>query len=121
MYICLKSSSSSPRYTDPPENTTVSHDTVSVVEDRIPGRVVCSSKASPEPSFEWRYNNKTIVSGNALIINTPMTRNDSGRYTCVAFNKHGITHADTYIDVQCKFMSLFYFSVCLFVRSLLLR
>ncbi|KAL5292690.1 nrm family protein [Megaselia abdita] len=86
----------------PPENTTVSHDTVSVVEDRIPGRVVCSSKASPEPSFEWRYNNKTIVSGNALIINTPMSRNDSGRYTCVAYNKHGITHADTYIDVQYK-------------------
>lgn len=30
-------------------------------------------------------------------------RNDTGRYTCVAFNKHGRSTAETFIDVQCKY------------------
>lgn len=55
-----------------------------------------------EPTYEWLLNNRTVIRGNALIINTPVMRNDSGRYTCVAFNKHGRDMTETYIDVQCK-------------------
>lgn len=32
-----------------------------------------------------------------------MARNDTGRYICVAFNKHGRSMAETFIDVQCKY------------------
>ncbi|KAM7357581.1 neuromusculin isoform 3-T4 [Cochliomyia hominivorax] len=85
-----------------PDNTTVSEEVVYVQEDTIPGRVICKSRANPEPSYEWHFNNKTVVLGNALIINKPMTRNDTGRYTCVAWNKHGNTSVDTFIDVQYK-------------------
>uniref|UniRef100_A0A1I8MZF3 Ig-like domain-containing protein n=2 Tax=Musca domestica TaxID=7370 RepID=A0A1I8MZF3_MUSDO len=85
-----------------PDNTTVSEEVVYVPEETIPGRVICKSRANPEPTYEWRFNDKTVIRGNALIINTPMTRNDSGRYTCVAYNKHGRSSAETVIDVQYK-------------------
>ncbi|XP_055919479.1 uncharacterized protein LOC129951381 [Eupeodes corollae] len=85
-----------------PENTTVTDEVVHVLEGNIPGRVVCKSKANPEPSYEWRFNNKTINRGSTLIINNPMSRNDTGRYTCAAFNKHGSSVSDTFIDVQFK-------------------
>ncbi|XP_073840505.1 neuromusculin isoform X8 [Musca autumnalis] len=85
-----------------PDNTTVSEEVVYVPEETIPGRVICKSRANPEPTYEWRFNDKTVIRGNALIINTPMTRNDSGRYTCVAYNKHGRSSAETFIDVQYK-------------------
>ncbi|XP_037824694.1 uncharacterized protein LOC119612879 isoform X5 [Lucilia sericata] len=83
-----------------PDNTTVSEEVVYVAENTIPGRVICKSRANPEPTYEWRFNNKTVIRGNALIINTRMKRNDTGRYTCVAYNKHGRSTAETFIDVQ---------------------
>ncbi|TMW46288.1 hypothetical protein DOY81_008631 [Sarcophaga bullata] len=85
-----------------PDNTTVSEEVVYVQEETIPGRVICKSRANPEPTYEWRFNNKTVIRGNALIINTAMTRNDTGRYTCVAYSKHGRSTAETFIDVQYK-------------------
>uniref|UniRef100_A0A1A9VWA9 Ig-like domain-containing protein n=1 Tax=Glossina austeni TaxID=7395 RepID=A0A1A9VWA9_GLOAU len=86
--------------TDAPDNTTVSEEVVYVQEETIPGRVICKSRANPEPTYEWLHNNKTVIRGNALIINTSMMRNDTGRYTCAAFNKHGRNTAETFIDVQ---------------------
>ncbi|XP_017137475.1 uncharacterized protein LOC108152559 isoform X3 [Drosophila miranda] len=85
-----------------PINTTVANATVYVQEDTIPGRVICKSFGNPEPSYEWRFKDKTITRGSALIINTPMQRNDNGTYTCVAFNKHGKSTAETVIEVQFK-------------------
>ncbi|XP_037890320.1 uncharacterized protein LOC119637932 isoform X5 [Glossina fuscipes] len=85
-----------------PDNTTVSEEVVYVQEETIPGRVICKSRANPEPTYEWLHNNKTVIRGNALIINTSMMRNDTGRYTCAAFNKHGRNTAETFIDVQYK-------------------
>ncbi|KAI9581465.1 hypothetical protein GQX74_012790 [Glossina fuscipes] len=85
---------------DAPDNTTVSEEVVYVQEETIPGRVICKSRANPEPTYEWLHNNKTVIRGNALIINTSMMRNDTGRYTCAAFNKHGRNTAETFIDVQ---------------------
>ncbi|XP_039230059.1 uncharacterized protein LOC6540104 isoform X14 [Drosophila yakuba] len=85
-----------------PENTTVSEKIVYVQEGTIPGRVICKSRANPEPSYDWIFKNQTIANGNALIINTPMTRNDNGTYTCLAYNKHGNSIAKTIIEVQFK-------------------
>ncbi|XP_075164374.1 neuromusculin isoform X2 [Haematobia irritans] len=85
-----------------PDNTTVSEEIVYVAEETTPGRVICKSRANPEPTYEWHFNDKPIVQGSALIINTGMTRNESGRYTCVAYNKHGRSTAETIIDVQYK-------------------
>ncbi|XP_030385039.1 uncharacterized protein LOC115632156 isoform X2 [Scaptodrosophila lebanonensis] len=85
-----------------PSNTTVSENIVYVQEDTIPGRVICKSRANPEPLYEWHFQNRTVTQGNALIINTAMQRNDTGIYTCRAFNKHGESTAETVIDVQFK-------------------
>nr|NP_001246891.1 neuromusculin, isoform F [Drosophila melanogaster]AFH04562.1 neuromusculin, isoform F [Drosophila melanogaster]AHA95700.1 FI21256p1 [Drosophila melanogaster] len=85
-----------------PENTTVSENIVYVQEDTIPGRVICKSRANPEPSYKWIFKNETIANGNALIINTAMNRNDDGTYTCLAYNKHGSSIAKTVIKVQFK-------------------
>uniref|UniRef100_A0A6P4E4D2 Uncharacterized protein LOC108040062 isoform X8 n=1 Tax=Drosophila rhopaloa TaxID=1041015 RepID=A0A6P4E4D2_DRORH len=85
-----------------PDNTTVSENIVYVQEDTIPGRVICKSRANPEPSYIWLFKNKTIANGNALIINTAMKRNDNGTYTCFAYNKHGSSIAETVIKVQFK-------------------
>ncbi|EDW79217.2 LOW QUALITY PROTEIN: uncharacterized protein Dwil_GK12999 [Drosophila willistoni] len=85
-----------------PDNTTVSESIVYVQEDTIPGRVICKSRANPEPSYEWRFRDQTITRGNALIINKAMQRNDNGTYTGLAFYKHGKSIAETVIDVQFK-------------------
>ncbi|XP_041448121.1 uncharacterized protein LOC111077461 isoform X3 [Drosophila obscura] len=84
-----------------PINTTVANTTVYVQEGTTPDQVICQSFGKPEPSYEWRFKDKTIR-GKTLIINTPMQRNDSGTYTCLAFNKHGKSTAETVIDVQFK-------------------
>ncbi|KAH8286528.1 hypothetical protein KR054_010889, partial [Drosophila jambulina] len=83
-----------------PDNTTVSENILFVQEDTIPGRVLCKSRANPEPSYKWFFKNETISNGNALIINTAMKRTDNGTYTCLAYNKHGSSRAETVIIVQ---------------------
>ncbi|XP_054735884.1 uncharacterized protein LOC129242947 isoform X2 [Anastrepha obliqua] len=85
-----------------PENSTVSEEVVYVQEGTIPGRVICNAKANPSAHYNWIFNNTKLGQDQALIINTPMTRNDSGVYTCVASNKHGKNTAETFIDVQFK-------------------
>ncbi|KAH8233853.1 hypothetical protein KR032_000185, partial [Drosophila birchii] len=83
-----------------PDNITVSENITFVQEDTVPGRVICKSRANPEPSYKWFFKNETIANGNALIINTPMKRSDNGTYTCLAYNKHGSSRAETVIIVQ---------------------
>jgi len=46
-----------------------------------------------------------------------MERKDNGTYTCLAYNKHGTSIAETVIEVQCKYKgcerytSILYFSI----------
>ncbi|XP_067643045.1 uncharacterized protein nrm isoform X2 [Eurosta solidaginis] len=85
-----------------PENSTVSEEVVYVQEGTISGRVICNAKANPSAHYNWIFNNTKLGQDQALIINTPMTRNHTGIYTCVASNKHGKSMAETFIDVQFK-------------------
>ncbi|XP_065086926.1 hemicentin-1 isoform X2 [Ochlerotatus camptorhynchus] len=86
----------------PPENTSLSSPVISVEEGKIPPRIVCSSRAYPEPEFSWWRNAANIVNGSSLIVNTVMERNDAGVYTCVASNKHGNHSTDAVIDIHYK-------------------
>lgn len=92
-----------PHFTDPPENTSLSNAAISVEEGKIPPRIVCSSRAYPEPAFYWTRNGETIVKGSALVVNSVLGRDDAGVYTCVAFNKHGNHSTDAVIDIHCEF------------------
>lgn len=88
--------------TDPPENTTLSNGSVNVELGAQPPRVSCSSKAYPEPSYEWRRYGRVIAKGNVLYIFRNMTVDDAGAYECVAFNKHGNSSAAVHVNVLCR-------------------
>ncbi|XP_040170139.1 hemicentin-1 isoform X4 [Anopheles arabiensis] len=86
----------------PPENTSLSSTTISVEEGKIPPKIVCSSRAYPEPAFYWTRNGEIIAKGSALIVDDVLERSDAGKYTCTAFNKHGNHSTDAYIDIHYK-------------------
>ncbi|KFB37688.1 AGAP012343-PA-like protein [Anopheles sinensis] len=86
----------------PPENTSLSSTTISVEEGKIPPKIVCSSRAYPEPAFIWTRNGETIAKGSALIVDDVLQRSDAGKYTCTAFNKHGNHSTDAFIDIHYK-------------------
>uniref|UniRef100_A0A182Y1N1 Ig-like domain-containing protein n=1 Tax=Anopheles stephensi TaxID=30069 RepID=A0A182Y1N1_ANOST len=86
----------------PPENTSLSSTTISVEEGKIPPKIVCSSRAYPEPAFYWARNGEIIAKGSALIVDEGLRRSDAGKYTCTAFNKHGNHSTDAYIDIHYK-------------------
>ncbi|XP_055535886.1 hemicentin-1 isoform X2 [Wyeomyia smithii] len=86
----------------PPENTSLSSPAISVEEGKLPPRIVCSSRAYPEPAFYWTRNGEIIVKGSSLIVNNVMERADAGNYTCTAFNKHGNHSTDAIIDIHYK-------------------
>ncbi|XP_059622571.1 hemicentin-2-like isoform X2 [Phlebotomus argentipes] len=83
----------------PPENTTVSNVEITVEEGHQPQRILCSAKAYPEPTYEWRRQGQVIAKGNALIVNRGMHRSDSGLYTCISFNRHGNHSAEASMNV----------------------
>ncbi|XP_053670454.1 hemicentin-2 [Anopheles nili] len=86
----------------PPENTSLSSSTISVEEGKIPPKIVCSSRAYPEPAFVWTRNGETVAKGSALIVDDVLQRSDAGKYTCTAFNKHGNHSTDAFIDIHYK-------------------
>ncbi|XP_041674200.1 hemicentin-1 isoform X19 [Drosophila eugracilis] len=85
-----------------PDNTTVSKNNIYVQEDTLLGRVTCNSRANPEPSYKWFFKNETISNEYALSLNKVMKKTDNGTYTCLAYNKHGSSTAETIIIVQFK-------------------
>ncbi|XP_075211629.1 neuromusculin isoform X3 [Lycorma delicatula] len=88
----------------PPENVTVSNRAVNVIEGNVPEKVLCSAKAFPEASYQWRKEDESeiIIKGNALILNFPVSRTRDGNYVCEAFNRHGNNTQKTYINVLYK-------------------
>ncbi|XP_058464148.1 uncharacterized protein LOC131438278 isoform X6 [Malaya genurostris] len=86
----------------PPENTSLSSPAISVEEGKLPPRIVCTSRAYPEPAFYWTHNGEIVVKGSSLIVNNVMERSDAGIYTCTAFNKHGNHSTDAVIDIHYK-------------------
>ncbi|XP_067007165.1 nephrin isoform X1 [Anabrus simplex] len=89
----------------PPENITVTNKVVYVTENYVPEKVLCSARAYPEASYVWRregHPQETFLKGNALILNYPLLRQNSGNYICEATNKHGSIAQKTFINVLYK-------------------
>ncbi|XP_013145692.1 PREDICTED: uncharacterized protein LOC106108902 isoform X4 [Papilio polytes] len=94
-----------------PENITVTPQVVSVIENKIPGKVVCSAKGFPMPSYSWRrevssknqgkeHSNRSLVlSSSSTLLLGAVPRAMAGRYLCQAHNKHGAVSAALYLDV----------------------
>ncbi|XP_044729273.1 hemicentin-1 [Chrysoperla carnea] len=88
----------------PPEQITLSNTVVNVIENHIPEKVLCSAKALPEPTYQWRREstNEVIITGNKLIIDQPVPRQDAGNYICEVYNRHGSTASPTVLKVLYK-------------------
>ncbi|XP_047999843.1 nephrin-like isoform X4 [Leguminivora glycinivorella] len=95
-----------------PENITVTPQIVPVIEGEIPGKVVCSARGFPVPSYSWRrgnasksqakdHTNSSLVlsSSNTLLLG-PLLRKDAGHYLCEAYNRHGAVSTTVYLDVM---------------------
>ncbi|XP_047508893.1 hemicentin-2 isoform X5 [Pieris napi] len=95
-----------------PENITVMPKVVSVIENEIPAKVVCSAKGFPMPSYSWRrehltkssakeHSNRSLVlsSSNTLLLG-PIARKDAGNYVCEAYNRHGAVNTTVFMDVM---------------------
>ena len=50
----------------PPDNLFISQETVNVVENKVPEKVLCTAEAYPEASFMWRFNDEVIQTHNLL-------------------------------------------------------
>ncbi|GLG96061.1 Protein turtle [Gryllus bimaculatus] len=89
----------------PPENISVSHRVVNVVENNIPGKVRCVAKGYPNATYHWQrvgQSQEPAIKGDILHLNYPLSRHKSGNYTCVASNKHGSIAQNITINVQYK-------------------
>ncbi|XP_052747843.1 hemicentin-1 isoform X6 [Galleria mellonella] len=95
-----------------PENITVTPKVVSVIENEIPAKVVCSARGFPMPSYSWRRehsskstskdhtNNSLILSSSNTLLLGPVQRKDGGNYLCEAYNRHGSVNTTVFLDVM---------------------
>ncbi|XP_028027603.1 hemicentin-1 isoform X4 [Bombyx mandarina] len=91
-----------------PENITVNPSIVSVVENEVPAKVVCSARGFPTPSYWWRREDATRsrakaqrppLSASGTLLLGAVQRRDAGRYVCEAYNRHGAVSTAVLLDV----------------------
>ena len=70
-----------------------------MVEHETPERLVCGAQAYPEASFMWSYRDQIIATHNVLYFGGPVARDQAGRYTCQAANRHGTGTVTAVLDV----------------------
>jgi len=85
-----------------PEKSYLSSDLVTHVEDDIFSPVFCDGEANPTPQVTWSRNEEVISNENTLEFAKPISRADSGEYTCHISNIHGATQMSLIVDVQFK-------------------
>ena len=73
----------------PPDNLGISKEVVTVVENKVPEKVLCTAEAYPEASFMWRFRDEVIQTQNLLNFGSAITREQAGVYKCEAQNRHG--------------------------------
>ena len=62
----------------------------------------CTATGNPTPTITWMKDGKSVAEGHTLSFET--SRNDSGKYWCLATNRLGESINTTVnLDVQCKF------------------
>ncbi|XP_064075310.1 hemicentin-1 isoform X4 [Vanessa tameamea] len=94
-----------------PENITVTPSVVSVIENEIPAKVVCSANGFPMPNYSWRrerasksaaraHNASAALSASNALLLPAAARAHAGRYVCEAYNRHGAVNTTVLLDVM---------------------
>uniref|UniRef100_A0A646QD31 Hemicentin-1 n=1 Tax=Hemiscolopendra marginata TaxID=943146 RepID=A0A646QD31_9MYRI len=86
----------------PPEDIDVSDDVVDVLFNTTPAAVTCIANGLPAPNYYWTFGDEEVSAEAELSLNYNIPKEQSGIYTCVAFNKHGNQTATTLINVLYK-------------------
>ncbi|XP_026084499.1 carcinoembryonic antigen-related cell adhesion molecule 5-like isoform X1 [Carassius auratus] len=66
-----------------PKNTTASGSNIAAVGSSVTFN--CSSDSRPQSQYSWYFNNLNVNNGS-VYVTTPLSKNDSGQYNCMAFN-----------------------------------
>lgn len=86
----------------PPENLTLSHDYIPIVEHGTPHEVNCSGKGNPYLHYEWKNasSNEVISQSQTLSFKKSVTRWEAGKYICIATNSRGVAQKEMILIVE---------------------
>ncbi len=68
---------------DGPNNTAVSGPLIAVVGSSV--TFSCSSVSRPQSQYSWYFSGLNVKNGS-VYVTAPLSKNNSGEYTCMAFN-----------------------------------
>ncbi|XP_059363641.1 hemicentin-1-like [Carassius carassius] len=66
-----------------PNNTAASGSNIAAVGSNV--TFSCSSDSRPQSQYSWYFNGLNVNNGS-VYVTTPLSKNDSGQYTCMTFN-----------------------------------
>lgn len=68
---------------DGPNNTAASGSNIAAVGSSV--TFSCSSDSRPQSQYKWYFSGLNVKNGS-VYVTTPLSKSDSGQYTCMAFN-----------------------------------
>ena len=92
---------------DPPEDISLSEESLELTEGDQLEPVLCSGSGSPDISFYWTLREEVVAEGDLLTFQQPVDRAQAGNYLCHGANRHGEQVASLSLAVlykpQCQF------------------
>jgi len=86
----------------PPERSEVSSELVTLEEGAVFTPVFCDGEGAPLPEVSWWFEGAEVSLENTLDFTEPVTRSQSGEYSCHISNIHGMQELSVNVDIQHK-------------------
>jgi len=83
-----------------PMDMEVSVDDLTLVEDAELDPILCTVEAVPEPQIVWKKDGEMVADSGVLEFENPISRDNSGEYTCEASNYRGSTSKSFNLNVE---------------------
>ncbi|KAF4075567.1 hypothetical protein AMELA_G00235810 [Ameiurus melas] len=62
--------------------------------------ITCSADGNPRPQYKWTVPNNTIVSNSSSFVIRSVRKEDTGQYTCTAYNDLGETTRNVTVTIK---------------------